>query len=209
MTLPTYWSGQSLPFAITLGTLMQCKGLMEIVVVTLLYERGVFGQSTFTALILVALVSTAITVPLSNLARWYFGEAATQTREEQKVEVSVPTVPELPPAAQAGAVVAQTAQVSGPTLDFEHSIGKVAVSNPDVVIGRHKEDSIRVNDVRVSRGHARLQKTGGDYEITNLTATRSEPNPITVNGVEKEKAVLRDGDVVSLNGVSFTFRNAA
>jgi hypothetical protein len=178
--------------------------------VTLLYERGVFGQSTFTALILVALVSTAITAPLSKLAQWYFGDAATQTREEQKVEVSVPTVPDLPKAEQAGEVVGQRAKVEGASLDFEHAIGKVAVTNPDVVIGRHKEDAIRVNDVRVSRGHARLQKLGdGTYEITNLTATRSEPNPITVNGVEKEKSVLHDGDLVSLNGVNFKFRNAA
>jgi Kef-type K+ transport system membrane component KefB len=210
VTLPTYWSGQSLPFSITLGTLMQCKGLMEIVVVTLLYERGVFGQSTFTALILVALVSTAITVPLSNLARWYFGEAATQTREEQKVEISVPTVPDLPKSEQAGKVVGPRAKVAGASLDFENAIGRVAINSPDVVIGRHKEDGIRVNDVRVSRGHARLQKLGEDvYEITNLTATRSEPNPITINGEAKDKAILKDGDVVSLNGVNFKFRNAA
>lgn len=210
VTIPAYMSGQSGPFSITLGTLMQCKGLMEIVVVTLLYERGVFGQSTFTALILVALVSTALTVPLAKLAQWYFGDAATQTREEEKVEVSVPTVPELPQAEQAGAVVSDATKVEGATLDFDHAIGKVAVANPDVVIGRHREDGIRVNDVRVSRGHARLQKLGdGTYEITNLTASRSEPNPITVNGSEKEKAVLKDGDVVSLNGVNFKFRNAA
>jgi len=210
VTIPAYMSGQSLPFSITLGTLMQCKGLMEIVVVTLLYERGVFGQSTFTALILVALVSTAITAPLSKLAQWYFGEAATQTREQEKVEVSVPTVPDLPQSEQAGEVVGDRAKVEGASLDFEHSIGKVAVSSPDVVIGRHKDDGIRVNDVRVSRGHARLQKLGdGTYEITNLTATRNEPNPITVNGVEKEKAILHNGDLVSLNGVNFKFRNAA
>ncbi len=210
VTVPAYLSGQSLPFSITLGTLMQCKGLMEIVVVTLLYERGVFGQSTFTALILVALVSTAITAPLSKLVQWYFGDAATQTREQEKVEVSVPAVPDLPQSEQAGEVVGHRAKVEGASLDFEHSIGKVAVSSPDVVIGRHKDDGIRVNDVRVSRGHARLQKLGdGTYEITNLTATRNEPNPISVNGVEKEKAILHDGDVVSLNGVNFKFRNAA
>ncbi len=61
-----------------------------------------------------------------------------------------------------------------------------------------------MNDVRVSRGHARLQKLAdGIYEITNLTSTRSEPNPITINGEEKDKAILKDGDVVSLNGVNF------
>jgi Kef-type K+ transport system membrane component KefB len=210
ISVPAYLSGQSMPFSITLGTLMQCKGLMEIVVVTLLYSRGVFGPSTFTALVLVALVSTAITAPLSKFAQWYFGEAATQTREEQKVEISVPTVPDLPKAEQPGKVVAQRTKVEGASLDFENAIGKVAVTSPDVVIGRHKEDGVRVNDVRVSRGHARLQKLAdGVYEITNLTATRSEPNPITINGEAKDKAILKDGDVVSLNGVKFKFRNAA
>jgi pSer/pThr/pTyr-binding forkhead associated (FHA) protein len=107
-------------------------------------------------------------------------------------------------------VVPDAAKVEGATLDFDNAIGKVAVTNPDVVIGRHKEDGIRVNDVRVSRGHARLQKLAdGIYEITNLTSTRSEPNPITINGEEKDKAILKDGDVVSLNGVNFKFRNAA
>jgi Kef-type K+ transport system membrane component KefB len=209
VTIPTWRSGQSVPFSITLGTLMQCKGLMELVVVTIMYERGVFGQSTFTALILVALISTAITVPLCNLARSYFGEAAVQTKEEQKIEVSVPTVPELPKSEQAGKVVGQRAKVEGASLDFENAIGKVAVTSPDVVIGRHKDDAIRVNDVRVSRGHARLQKLGEKlYEITNLTAARSEPNPITINGETKDKAILKDGDIVSLNGVNFKFRNA-
>lgn len=210
VTIPSYLSGQSLPFSITLGTLMQCKGLMEIVVVTLLYERGVFGQSTFTALILVALVSTAITAPLSKLAQWYFGDAATQTREKEKIDVSVPIVPDLPKDEQAGEVVGQRAKVEGASLDFENAIGKVAVTSPDVVIGRHKDDGIRVNDVRVSRGHARLKQLGdGTYEITNLTATRSEPNPVTVNGVEQERAILHNGDIVSLNGVNFKFRSAA
>ena len=210
ISIPAYMSGQSMAFSITLGTLMQCKGLMEIVVVTLLYNRDVFGPATFTALVLVALVSTAITAPLSKLAQWYFGDAATKTREEEKVEVSVPTVPDLPKDEQAGKVVAESAKVKGAALEFEHALGKVVVTNPDIVIGRHKEDGIRVNDVRVSRGHARLQKLGdGSYEITNLTATRSEPNPITINGEEKEKAILHDGDTVSLNGVNFKFRNAA
>ncbi len=52
----------------------------------------------------------------------------------------MPTVPELPAAEQAGEVVPTRAKVEGATLDFEHAIGKVAVTNPDVVIGRHKED---------------------------------------------------------------------
>jgi pSer/pThr/pTyr-binding forkhead associated (FHA) protein len=86
----------------------------------------------------------------------------------------------------------------------------VAVLQPEVVIGRHSEDDIRVPDVRVSRHHARLvAKRGGGFEIHNLTAVRSEPNPMLVNGEAREHADINDGDVVSLGGVNFTFRAAA
>ena len=97
----------------------------------------------------------------------------------------------------------------GPVLQFEDNVGTVPLVKSEVVIGRHSQDDIRVPDVRVSRHHARLRLIdGGKVELTNLTADRSEPNPVTVNGVEKEHAVLVDGDRVSLGGVVFTLRMA-
>ena len=63
---------------------------------------------------------------------------------------------------------------------------------------------------QLSRHHARLTTANGSHAIHNQTALRSEPNPILINGIEKEHSELRDGDVVSLGGVTFTFRvNAA
>jgi hypothetical protein len=90
-------------------------------------------------------------------------------------------------------------------LEFEGEPGWVTVMRPEVVIGRHSEDDIQVRDVRVSRHHARLvARHDGGFEIHNLTAVRSEPNPMQVNGVTREHANLQDGDIVSLGGVSFT-----
>lgn len=90
-------------------------------------------------------------------------------------------------------------------LDFEGEPGRVTVMRPEVVIGRHSEDDIQVRDVRVSRHHARLvARRDGGFEIHNLTAVRSEPNPMQVNGVTREHAALQDGDIVSLGGVNFT-----
>ena len=95
-------------------------------------------------------------------------------------------------------------------LMFEGPPGRVAVLRSEVVIGRHSEDDIRIPDVRVSRHHARLvAKRGGGFEIHNLTAVRSEPNPMFVNGEAREHADIRDGDIVSLGGVNFTFKAAA
>jgi pSer/pThr/pTyr-binding forkhead associated (FHA) protein len=90
-------------------------------------------------------------------------------------------------------------------LEFEGEPGRVTVMRPEVVIGRHSEDDIQIRDVRVSRHHARLvARRDGGFEIHNLTAVRSEPNPMQVNGVTREHASLQDGDIVSLGGVSFT-----
>ena len=96
-------------------------------------------------------------------------------------------------------------------LEFEGEPGRVTIMRPEVVIGRHSEDDIQVRDVRVSRHHARLvARHDGGFEIHNLTAVRSEPNPMQVNGVTREHANLEDGDIVSLGGVSFTlWLNAA
>jgi hypothetical protein len=50
-----------------LGALMQTKGLMEVVVLTVLLEAGLIAPVTFSALVLMALVSTAATMPLARL----------------------------------------------------------------------------------------------------------------------------------------------
>ena len=193
---------ESMPFSFTLAVLMQCKGLMEIVVATVLYQRGVIGQATFSALVLVALVTTAMTVPLARLCVRVFGEGATQNRgrELPPVEVIAPPTPGLSPA---------LAAVAGPELVFAQGLGRFPLTKGEMLIGRHSNDDIRINDVRVSRQHARLVAAGGHYEIHNLTAVRSEPNPMLINDVAREHAVLADGDVVSLGGVKFTFRAKA
>lgn len=206
VTLPAYSSGESLPFAVTLGILMQCKGLMEIVIVTILHQKGVFGDTTFSALILVALISTAITVPLARIAERAFGGAATKAREPAPAPLSPVLIP-VPAGPTAAAPAGLPAAVGGPRLVLADG-NAVAIAKPEVIIGRHSSDDVRIADVRVSRHHARLTSGAGQHEIHNQTAVRSEPNPMTVNGVEKEHAVLRDGDVVSLGGVTLTFRAA-
>lgn len=95
-------------------------------------------------------------------------------------------------------------------LDFDGFMGRVEIERPEVVIGRHSQDDIRINDVRVSRHHARLvAKRGGGFEIHNLTSDRSEPNPMQINGETRAHGDIADGDVVTLGGVSFVFRRAA
>lgn len=191
---------ESRPFAITLGTLMQCKGLMEIVIVTVLYQKGVIGQVTFSALVLVALITTAMTVPLARLCVRLWGDAATTARTPDA------EVPILVPAPVPAAIATAGAAPKGPVLVFDNVLGTIPIIKPEIVIGRHSGDDIFVNDVRVSRHHAKLKVANGTYEIINQTAVRSEPNPILVNNVAREHAILHDGDIVSIGGVKFTFQ---
>ena len=192
VSLPARASGESWPFAATLGVLMQCKGLMEIVVVTVLYQKGVLGQVSFSALVLVALISTAITVPLARICERRFGEAATATRDQATIALEPVPVP--------------ARRFAHPTLVFDDGRDAIPILKSEVVVGRHSGDDVQINDIRVSRHHARLKAMDGAYEIHNQTAVRSEPNVMQINGVEKEHARLADGDRISLGGIEFTFR---
>lgn len=59
-------AGEGWPTALGLGALMQTKGLMEVVVLTVVLDAGLIGPATFSALVLMALVSTAATMPLTR-----------------------------------------------------------------------------------------------------------------------------------------------
>jgi hypothetical protein len=92
-------------------------------------------------------------------------------------------------------------------LEFDEDPRIVSVARPRVVIGRHSDDDIRIRDVTVSRHHALLElDASGNFAIHNQTAGREEPNQLLVNGIYKEHAVLADGDLITLGGVTFRFR---
>lgn len=108
--------------------------------------------------------------------------------------VSIPQLPENRPLA---------------VLEFDGPPGTVPVQRGEMLIGRHSDDDVRVPDIRVSRHHARLVASGDGIEIHNLTAARSEPNPMLVNGKSRERSSVADGDVITLGGVSFRLRLAS
>ncbi len=59
-------AGENNAFGITAGILLQTKGLMELVVVTVFKDAGIVSLQTYSALVLVALASTALTMPICN-----------------------------------------------------------------------------------------------------------------------------------------------
>ena len=60
-------TGQSWRNAVALGALLNTRGLVELIVLNIAYNAHVFSPTLFTMLVVMALVTTAITTPILNL----------------------------------------------------------------------------------------------------------------------------------------------
>jgi Kef-type K+ transport system membrane component KefB len=77
-------TGESWPTAFSLGALVQTKGLVELVVLTVLLDRGVISTSAFSALTLMAVITTLLAMPLARLGlRWIMPEARASTADKR------------------------------------------------------------------------------------------------------------------------------
>ena len=59
--------------SLTIGVLMSCKGLVELIVLNIGYQAKILSQRTFTMFVVMALVTTVTTTPLTKLVYpvWY------------------------------------------------------------------------------------------------------------------------------------------
>lgn len=64
--------GLSWKNALSMGVLMNTKGLMELVILNIAYDFGVLTKELFTMFVLMALTTTFMTGPLLNLIHWVF-----------------------------------------------------------------------------------------------------------------------------------------
>ncbi len=67
--LAARWSGQSWRAAWGLGALLNTRGLVELVVLNIAYNVGVFSPTLFTMLVVMALVTTMLTTPMLDLLK--------------------------------------------------------------------------------------------------------------------------------------------
>jgi K+:H+ antiporter len=70
--------GESWLTALSLGALVQTKGLMEVVVLTILLDREIISTSMFSALMMMAIVSTALAMPMT---RWLLAKEPDEARD--------------------------------------------------------------------------------------------------------------------------------
>lgn len=73
--------GESWKDSLTIGTLMNTRGLMELVALNIGYEMGVLPPSIFVILVIMALVTTFMTTPLLHLVERIF------VRREEKLSL--------------------------------------------------------------------------------------------------------------------------
>lgn len=66
-TAAARWSGQSWRNSLALGTLLNTRGLVELIALNIGYKAGVFSPPLFTMLVVMALVTTMCTSPLLTL----------------------------------------------------------------------------------------------------------------------------------------------
>jgi len=90
-----------------------------------------------------------------------------------------------------------------PTRPFLILEGKrhIILTSPTVSLGRSFDNDIIVDDVRVSRRHAQLQRRHDRYVVFDLGSMGGT----TVNGYPVQECVLEAGDIISLAGVEIIY----
>ena len=86
-------TGESWADAFTLGALVQPTGLMALVVLTVLLDRGVISANAFSALTLVAVITTLLAMPLARLGL-YFGERRQPAAAAAAAPMATSTTPQ-------------------------------------------------------------------------------------------------------------------
>lgn len=77
--------GESWKDSLTIGTLMNTRGLMELVALNIGYEMGVLPPSIFVILVIMALVTTFMTTPLLHLVERFYARREVRSSSRQKL----------------------------------------------------------------------------------------------------------------------------
>ena len=80
--------GESWKDSLTIGTLMNTRGLMELVALNIGYEMGVLPPSIFVILVIMALVTTFMTTPLLNPIERIYRKQAVKESSKRRLLLS-------------------------------------------------------------------------------------------------------------------------
>lgn len=77
--------GESWKDSLTIGTLMNTRGLMELIALNIGYEMGVLPPSVFVILVIMALVTTFMTTPSLSFIDKFYAKKAEKKNKSQKL----------------------------------------------------------------------------------------------------------------------------
>jgi len=83
--LAAKYTGQNWKDSLTIGALMNTRGLMELVVLNIGYDLGVLTPEIFAMMVIMALVTTFMTGPALNLIKWALKTKPVQPVAETEV----------------------------------------------------------------------------------------------------------------------------
>jgi Kef-type K+ transport system membrane component KefB len=86
--LAARWMGQSWRDAGALGALLNTRGLVELIVLNIAYNVGVFSPTLFTMLVVMALVTTMLTSPILRLLKIQDGHETSGTLADTEAKHS-------------------------------------------------------------------------------------------------------------------------
>lgn len=91
-----------------------------------------------------------------------------------------------------------------PTLEVLNGpeVGQKAAMTQEIFfLGRDTNNHLSLTDRTVSRKHAVINLTEGKYILSDLKSLKG----VLINGVQKEEAVLEDGDEITIGAVRLRF----
>jgi len=69
-------NGEDNPTSLAVGTLMNARGLMELIIINIGLQRGIIGEALFSILVIMAIVTTLMATPIFE---WVYGRHARKT----------------------------------------------------------------------------------------------------------------------------------
>lgn len=157
-------------------------------------------------------VLALIAIPLAIALTLAAGAGIVWLRRRQPASAPAPTRTFAPELTSAPTPSKTLLSAPPPGAPYLRSVDRAPqpiyfpLGQPTVVIGRDPQCDLVIDESypgwrTASRRHARIERDGADWVVVDA---RSE-NGIYVNGQRSGQSLLRDGDVLSLGQVRFTF----
>ena len=90
------------------------------------------------------------------------------------------------------------------TVVSDNAEEKFPLEAPTVTLGRGLESDVRLKDIKASRRHCQIVRTGQGFQVIDL----SSGSGTYVNGVQVKQQTLHSGDKIQVGSTTITFTDS-